>query len=79
MKIRRGERLDKRRRVAAEQRQINERSKTKERTRRDARMLERVKAGKLPYTPEVMSWLSVELNKKASRITSEDIAGLTSK
>ena len=78
MVMRRGERLDKRRRDAAEQRRVNERTKTKERARRDARMIERVKSGTLPYTPEVMSWLSAKLGKKASRITDQDIARITS-
>ncbi|MHC4093228.1 MAG: hypothetical protein ACYSVY_23660 [Planctomycetota bacterium] len=71
-------RLDKRREAATETRKVNERSKTKERARRDARMLERVKSGSLPYSPEVMSWLSLKLGKKSSRITAEDIGGITS-
>ena len=78
MVMRRGERLDKRRREAAANRKVNERAKDKERARRDVRIMERIKAGSLPYTPEVMSWLSVKLDKKASRITADDIAGLTS-
>jgi len=47
--------------------------KIKERARRDARMLERVKAGTLPYSPAVMSWLSRTFDKKATVITQEDI------
>ena len=47
--------------------------KTQERLRRKARMIEKLKAGEPPYGPDVMSWLSRELGKKASRITSEDI------
>lgn len=47
--------------------------KVKERARRDARMTEVVKKGKLPYTPAVMSWLSVKLDKQSSRITQADI------
>ena len=41
-------------------------------------MIERIKADSLPYTPEVMSWLSVKLGKKSARITGEDVATLTS-
>ncbi|MGD2110680.1 MAG: hypothetical protein PVI86_14980 [Phycisphaerae bacterium] len=36
-------------------------------------MLEKVSAGDPPYAPDVMSWLSRELGKKASKITPEDI------
>lgn len=47
--------------------------KKKERVRRDARMLSLVKSGKLPYIPPVMSWLSIQLDKPASRITQADV------
>lgn len=50
--------------------------KAKERARRDARMVEKVKTGSLPYTPVVMSWLSRKLDKKAGAITSKDIRNL---
>ena len=50
--------------------------KVKERTRRDARMLETVKKGKLPYLPVVMSWLSEKTNKPSRLITQEDVAKL---
>lgn len=50
--------------------------KTKERQRRDERMIEMIKAGTFPYTPVVQSWLSRKLDKKASRITSADIQPL---
>ena len=50
--------------------------KTKERARRDARMVGKVAAGSLPYTPAVMSWLSRTLDKKSSRITPEDVKAL---
>ena len=52
--------------------------KTKERTRRDARMMDTVKSGKLPFAPAVMSWLSRQLDKPAARITSEDLKALQS-
>jgi hypothetical protein len=50
--------------------------KVKERARRDARMLDTVKKGKLPYLPHVMSWLSVKLDKPSTRITQADIEKL---
>ena len=67
----------KRRATAAQTKTINGKFKTKERSRRDARMLARVKSSQLPYAPEVMSWLSVRLDKKSSRITDQDIEQLT--
>ena len=36
-------------------------------------MIEKLKAGSLPYAPTAMSWLSRELGKKASRITPDDV------
>jgi hypothetical protein len=50
--------------------------KVKERARRDARMLEAVKKGKLPYTPPVLSWLSVRLKKPGRLITPQDVQKL---
>jgi hypothetical protein len=69
------------RRVRREQRQfdmkqsrlLNGRKKVKERARRDARMLETVKKGKLPYLPTVMSWLSQKLDKPSRLIQQADI------
>ena len=52
--------------------------KTKENSRRDARMLDVVKNGSLPYTPTVMSWISRKLDKPSSKLTQEDIAKLAS-
>lgn len=74
------------RRIRREQRQVdmatsridNGHKKKKERVRRDARMLELVKAHKLPYTPTVLSWLSVQLDKPATRITQDDVNKLVS-
>jgi hypothetical protein len=57
----------------AESRLINGKDKVKERVRRDARMLETVKKGKLPYLPHVMSWLSVKLDKPSRQITQADV------
>ena len=66
--------LRRRRRAdAAETKARNGVVKTAERSRRDARMTEALKSGTLPYTPPVMSWLSRTLDKKASRITPDDV------
>lgn len=62
-----------RRSDAAETRARNSLVKVKERARRDARMLEKVREGTLPFTPTVMSWLSRRLGKNSSRITPDDI------
>jgi hypothetical protein len=69
-------RREQRRADMAESRHRNGILKSKERARRNARMLETVKKGKLPYTPPVMSWLSTQLDKPARLITPEDIATL---
>src|SRR5207249_6971637 len=69
------------RRIRREQRQVdmatsrivNGHKKKKERVRRDSRMLELVKANKLPYTPTILSWLSVQLDKPSTRITQDDV------
>ena len=47
--------------------------KTKERARRDARMMETIKKGKLPYAPAVMTWLSEKLGKRSSLLSQEEI------
>jgi hypothetical protein len=57
----------------AESRLLNGFLKAKERTRRDARMIDTVKKGKLPFTPPVMSWLSVRIDKPSRLITQADI------
>ena len=54
----------------------NQSKKSAERARRDTRMLDKLRAGGLPYTPVVMSWLSQKLEKKASRITPDDVRAL---
>lgn len=69
--IRRRKRQD-----AAATRARNKTVKDKERARRDARMLEKVKTGSPPYTSTVMSWLSRKLDKRASKVTPEDIKAL---
>ena len=72
------------RRIRREQRQVdmatsrreNGMLKTKERQRRDARMIEILKKGKHPYTPSIRSWLSVQLDKPSSEIAPEDVQKL---
>jgi len=61
----------------AESRLLNGVLKVKERARRDKRMVEAVKKGKLPYTPAVMSWLSVKLDKPSRLITPQDLEKVT--
>jgi hypothetical protein len=57
----------------AESRRVNGMSKDKERVRRDHRMLGLVKKSKAPFTPAVLSWLSVQLDKPGRRITDADV------
>jgi len=47
--------------------------KANERARRDARMIAKLRAGSLPYTPAVMSWLSRRLDKRAANMTQADV------
>jgi len=73
---RRRDRLNKRLARAITTRHENSLKKAKEQSRRDQQMHDILKQGQLPYTPGVMSWLSGQLNKKASRITTEDVKAL---
>jgi hypothetical protein len=57
----------------AESRHRNGILKTKERVRRDGRMVEILKKGKLPYTPPVLSWLSSKVGKPSRLITQADV------
>ena len=52
---------------------VNRKYKVRERTRRDTRMMDTLKSGSLPYTPDVMSWLSAKLDKKSTRVTDADV------
>ena len=63
----------------AESRRVNGIWKTKERARRQSRMVEIIKKGKLPYTPSVMSWLSAQLDKPSRRIAQDDVDRLLSR
>ena len=69
-------RREQRRADMAESRQRNGVRKTKERARRDERMTELVRAGKLPYTPPIMSWLSAKLDKPSRLITQAEVDAL---
>jgi hypothetical protein len=66
-------RREQRRVDMAESRHRNGILKAKERARRDSRMTQVVKKGKLPFTPPVMSWLSARLDKPARLITQADV------
>jgi len=57
----------------AETRIVNRVYKDKERDRRDARIVAKIKEGKLAYAPMVMSWLSRKLDKPSSKITEADV------
>ena len=65
-----------RRQDTAATRARNKIVKDKERARRDTRMLEKIKTGSPPYTSAVMSWLSRKLDKRAGKVTPEDIKAL---
>jgi hypothetical protein len=71
-------RREQRREDMAESRHRNGIRKARERDRRDTRMLELVKGGKLPFTPSVMSWLSARLDKPSRQIRQEDVDALVS-
>ena len=53
--------------------------KKRERERRNARMVGLLQAGKVPYIPSVMSWLSEQLDKPSTRITQADVDALLQK
>jgi hypothetical protein len=69
----RRDRLDKRIDRQIVTRKKNSLDKAAERLRRDQKMLDLIKSGEFPYTPGIMSWLSVHLGKKAAQITPEDV------
>jgi len=57
-------------------RRKNSPRKEAQHARRHEQMLSLVRRGSFPYTPGVMSWLSVQLGKKAARITPQDVQKL---
>ncbi len=71
-------RREQRRVDMAESRHRNGILKAKERDRRETRMIAILKEGKLPYTPPVLSWLSVRLDKPGRLITQADVDKLLS-
>jgi hypothetical protein len=67
-------RREQRRADMAESRITNGLRKMDERERRKQRMIDLIKKqGKLPYTPVVMSWLSVQLDTPSRLIKQEDV------
>jgi hypothetical protein len=75
-KITRKMRFEYRMTNAAATRRDNAVQKTAERSRRDARMFAKVKAGSLPYPPDVMSWISRKLEMPSHKITAADLKKL---
>ncbi|MCZ2343757.1 MAG: hypothetical protein LC104_18465 [Bacteroidales bacterium] len=69
-------RMDRMRDKAAISRTVNGLLKRKERKNRDARMKELLQKGTFPYTPAIMSWVSVQLNKPTTLITAEEARAL---
>ena len=69
------------RRIRREQRQFDQKKsriengkmKVKERVRRGQRLVAKLKSGRLPYTPSVMSWLSDAIDKPSRQITQADV------
>ena len=74
--MRRKQIKDLRQKNAKETRCINGARKSKEQARRTSRMMAKLQAGSLPYTPGVMSWLTNELGKPTHRIDAADIKAL---
>ena len=72
----RRDRLNKRQANAIETRQVNSMKKIYERRRREKQMLDVLKAGSLPYTAGVMSWLSERLDKRVNQIEAQDVKGI---
>ena len=66
-------RREQRREDMALSRKVNGLRKRKERVLRDKRMTELVKKGKLPFTPSIMSWLSMQLDKPSRLITQAEV------
>jgi hypothetical protein len=69
-------RKEMRQRDMRESRILNGHRKRGERARRDATMKELIKKGTFPYTPSVLSWLSVQLGKPGRLITPDEVKKL---
>ena len=77
MKIRRRVRLDHRLSQQKACRDRNGSRKRAERSRRDARMVNVIKASpEGPFTPPVASWIAAQLGKPATKATKEEIQSL---
>jgi hypothetical protein len=59
-----------------ESRHRNGIKKAGERERRKKRMLEIIRKGQFPYTPPVLSWISVQLDKPGRLITPDEVKTL---
>jgi hypothetical protein len=57
---------------------LNGPRKAEERVRRTRRMVAILKAGQLPYTRVVRTWLSAQLGKPEAKITQDDVTALVS-
>lgn len=53
--------------------------KRKERASRDKRMADLIAKGKFPYTPAIMSWVSVKLDKPSTQVTEAEVKALIKK
>ena len=65
-------RMDRARDNAAKSRAVNGALKRKETANRDKRMKQIIQSGSYPYTPAVMHWASVKLDKRAAGITADE-------
>lgn len=54
----------------------NGHKKRGERARRDVTMKELIKKGTFPYTPPILSWLSIQLGKPGRLITPDEVKKL---
>lgn len=72
------------RRIRRDQRQQDQKTsrirngtkKQAERVRRERLMVELLGKATPPYTPTLVAWISQHLDKPASRITTDDVAGI---
>jgi hypothetical protein len=72
----RRDRYDQRQADMAKSRSINGPRKAAERGRRDARMRALLRSGQPPYPRIVRNWLAVQLGKRESQITPQDVQKL---
>ncbi|MFO0938947.1 MAG: hypothetical protein U0798_20785 [Gemmataceae bacterium] len=66
------QRMDRLRDNSAISRATNGALKRKASVSREKRMKALLKKGTYPYTPAIMSWVCVQLNKKVSQVTAEE-------